>query len=326
MSRMLAIGQCISCIGVAVCALMLVSCNNKTQDPLRIASSPWPGYEPLYLARDLGYFEPGKVNVFELPSADITIESFRNTSADMATLTLDETLGLIHDGLKLRILLAMDISHGGDAVMARPDIKTLADIRGKRIAIVNIPLGQYMLRRTLESAGVQRNEVTVILMPESKQEEFYRQGKADVVITYEPVKSKLLNAGAHVIFDSSQIPNEIFDLLLVHENVYQQRRADVCHVVQQWFKTLDYMAEHKDDAALRITRRLGMKPQEYAGLMSGIVLPSRSDNKKLLGGVAPDIQTPAGKLQQIMLNEKMLTVPVNFMSAVDADFAGCYTQ
>jgi len=41
----------------------------------------------------------------------------------------------------------MDVSNGGDAVMARPEINTLQDIKGKNIAIVNIPLGLYMLNR-----------------------------------------------------------------------------------------------------------------------------------------------------------------------------------
>ena len=82
----------------------LPACTEQPKNALRIASSPWPGYEPLYLARDLGYFNKN-TNLFELPSSDITMESFRNGSTDLATLTLDETLELIHDGTKLKILL-----------------------------------------------------------------------------------------------------------------------------------------------------------------------------------------------------------------------------
>ena len=45
----------------------------------------------------------------------------------------------------------MDITHGGDAAMAGPEIKTLADIKVKRVSIVNIPLGLYMLNRMLDN-------------------------------------------------------------------------------------------------------------------------------------------------------------------------------
>ena len=217
---------------------MLVSCSKAPSEPLRIASSPWPGYEPLYLARDIGYLPAGKVNIFELPSSDITLESFRNRSADLATLTLDETLELLAGGVRLRILFVMDGSNGGDAVMASPNVKTLADLKGKRIAIANISLGVYMLSRTLNAANLTRNDVQLIASSESRHAEMYKQGRADAFVSYEPFKSQLAALGAHVIFDSSQIPNEIFDLMVVHEDVFQARRKDVCNVAHQWFRVL----------------------------------------------------------------------------------------
>ena len=143
------------------------SCSEPPKAPLRIASSPWPGYEPLYLARDLGFFDEKKISLFELPSADITVASFRNHSTDLATLTIDETLTLLHDGMKMKILIVLDISNGGDVVMARPEIKKLQDIKGKRISIMNIPLGLYMLNRLLTKAGVDRSEVEVFPMAET---------------------------------------------------------------------------------------------------------------------------------------------------------------
>lgn len=307
----------------ALTSLIITACTEAPQSPLRIASSPWPGYEPLYLARDLGYLDKQTVKLFELPSSDITMESFRNHSTDVATLTLDETLELMHDGMNLRILLIMDISHGGDAVLARPEIKQLSDIKGKRISIVNIPLGLYMLNRLLDKAGVDRNDVTVFPMPETKQLKFYEAKKADIVITFEPVKTKLLNAGANVIFDSSMIPNEIFDLLVAHEDIYKSRRKELCSVAGEWFKTLDYMKTNRDDAAKRITHRLGLNIDNYDSLLDGIILADSKTNQQLLGGTTPGLLKPAAQLAEIMLAEKQLSRPVNTSKAIDTSFSSC---
>ena len=304
--------------------LSLLGCTESSNEPLRIASSPWPGYEPLYLARDLGFLDEKMVNLFELPSSDITMESFRNHSTDVATLTLDETLELLHDGNKLKILLILDISNGGDAVLVRPEIKKLGDIKGKRVSIVNIPLGLYMLNRLLDKAGLNREDVTVFPMSESKQEKFYRDGKADVIITFEPVKTKLLDAGAHVIFDSSMIPNEILDLLVTHEDVYQTHRKELCNTVHAWFKSLSYIHEQHQDAALRITRRIGVDVTEFDGMMEGIILPSSSENRKLLGGTSPGLLTPAKLLADIMLKEKQLSHPVDASIALANSFSACF--
>lgn len=304
--------------------LLLAACSKPPQPPLRIASSPWPGYEPLYLARDLGYLDEKEVDLFELPSSDINIESFRNHSTDIATLTLDETLGLLQGGTRLKILAVMDVSHGGDAVLANPSVKTLKDIQGKRIAIVNIPLGLYMLSRTLDLAGVSRGEVSVYPMSESNQVNFYRQGKAEVVITFEPIKTRLKELGAHVIFDSSLIPDEIFDLLVIHEDVYLQRRVEACRLVQNWYRALDYLRDHPDDAALRISKRMGVKPADIPVMMEGIVLPGPDDNKRILGGDQPGIIEPAGRLSEILMREKILPGLVDVRPALDPEFTGCY--
>jgi len=71
-----------------------------------IVSSPWAGYEPLYLARDLGYLKDPSVRITELPSSNLNMQAFVNGSADVSTLTLDETLTLLAKGRKLRILLS----------------------------------------------------------------------------------------------------------------------------------------------------------------------------------------------------------------------------
>ena len=301
----------------------LPACTEQPKSALRIASSPWPGYEPLYLARDLEYFNKN-TNLFELPSSDITMESFRNRSTDLATLTLDETLELIHDGTKLKILLVLDVSHGGDAVLASPDIKSLADLKGKRISIVNIPLGLYMLNRLLDKAGLKRSDVSVFPMSESKQEKFYADGKADAIITFEPIKTNLIKRGAHVIFDSSMIPNEIFDLLVAHEETYQARKNELCDITNAWFKALNYINRNKSDAAQRITKRLGVDVDDFDSLMDGIVLPNADINKLFLGGSSPDLIKPALKLAKIMQKEKQLSHPVNINEAIDPDFATCY--
>jgi len=303
--------------------VIMAGCGKPPSEPLRIVSSPWPGYEPLYLARDLGYLDKTDVRLIELPSSNITLEAFSNGSADIATLTLDETLTLLAQDRKVRILAIMDISNGGDAVMAKPEIKTLADMKNKRVAIVNIPLGIYMLRRTLESAGLNSEDVTVIAIPEDKHQKAYLRDEIDVAITFEPFKTHLAEEGAHTLFDSSQIPNEIFDLLLVREDAYNSRREELCKLINVWYQTLDYINEHPEDSARRMGKRLGMDPDSYLLAMQGLILPNRMENSHLLGGPSPGLLAPAKRLEEIMQHEKMLPRSVDVSSAIDPHFQNC---
>ncbi|MDO9052472.1 MAG: ABC transporter substrate-binding protein [Gallionella sp.] len=317
------------CLRTSVALLaagVLASCSKAPSEPLRIASSPWPGYEPVYLARDIGYLPREKVNIFELPSSDITLESFRNRSADLATLTLDETLELLAGGVRLRILFVMDGSNGGDAVMASPKVKTLDDLKGKRIVITNIPLGVYMLSRTLNAAKLKREDVQVISSSESKHVEMYKQGVADAFVSYEPFKSQLAALGAHVVFDSSQIPNEIFDLMVVHEDVFQARRKEVCNVAHQWFRALEYTKQSPEEATRRIAERLGVSGQEYQAMLSGLTIPTQQENLRLLGGKEPALVAPANNLVRVMLQEGQLKHTVDIRQALDANIEACIVK
>lgn len=326
MKRSFWLGRSLWVVFACISLLALSACSERAAEPLRIASSPWPGYEPIYLARELGYLPPARATLYELPSSDITLEAFRNRSADIATLTLDETLELMQGGVKLRVLLVMDVSNGADAVMVSPKIKKLSDLKGKRIAIENIPLGVYMLSRLLSAAKLTREDVHILSISENKHEEMYRQGKADAFITFDPFKSRLEKLGAHSIFDSSDIPNEIFDLMLVHEDVYMKRRKEVCEVARQWFRTQAYMQRSPSEAAAVISKRLETSPAEYAEMLKGIKIPDLQENLLLLSGASPTILDPGKLLSHVMLKEGQLTQQVDLARALDPDLGSCFGE
>ncbi len=303
--------------------MVLIAGCQPPPEPLRIVSSPWPGYEPLYLARDLGYLKESSVRITELPSSNLNMEAFSNGSTDISTLTLDETLMLLAKGQKLRILLVMDVSNGADGVVAKPEIKTLADLKGARVGMENIPLGAYILNRVLDMSGLKTSDMTIIPMPEDKHEKAYLQGKIDAAITMEPFKTKLTKAGAHVLLDSSQIPDEIFDLIAVREDVYQTRRDDLCHLARQWFRTLDYVQANQQEAYTRMGKRLGMDAETFRAAMGGLKVPSRQENQRLLGGNAPALLTPAKRLSDIMQRGHMLPGPADIAASIDTSFTSC---
>jgi NitT/TauT family transport system substrate-binding protein len=311
------------CIALLLAVVGLAGCSPPPAEPLRIVSSPWPGYEPLYLARDMGYLKDASVRITELPSSNITLEAFSNGSADVATLTLDSIATLLAQGRKLRVLLVMDVSNGADALVAKPAIKSLADLKGKRLGMENIPLGVYLLNRILDASGLKPGDIELVPLPEDKHEKAYIQGQIDAAITMEPFKSRIVQAGAHVLFDSSSIPDEIFDLVVVREDVYQTRRDDLCQLVQQWFRTLDYVQANPQEAAERMGRRMGVDAATYRAAMDGLKVPDRQENRRLLGGSSPGLLIPARRLVDIMQREHMLSSAVDLAATIDPDFERC---
>lgn len=218
----------------------------------------------------------------------------------------------------------MDISNGADVAIANPAvIKKLSDLKGKKILITNIPLGVYMLGRLLDKANLKPSDVTVTQSPEDKHPKIYKENKADAVITFDPFASEITKMGGKIIFDSSEIPNEIFDVLMVKEELYQKRKAELCDLGKQWFKVMDYIKNQNDLASEKIGKRMGTTAQDYKNMMKGLTIPDRQLQEKLFTGKTPLILNAAEKLAATMIKEKVIKNIPDFKSLIDPDFLEC---
>lgn len=97
----------------AAIAVVLAGCLPRAEQPLAVAVGPFPGYQPLYLARELGWYEPETLRLVEYSAGTQSSRAFRNGVVDVAAVTLDEALLLAAEGLPLRIVAVLHSSTGG---------------------------------------------------------------------------------------------------------------------------------------------------------------------------------------------------------------------
>lgn len=145
----------IRCVALLLCsALVLAGCGVPAPRPLRVGTNLWLGYEPAYLARHAGYFSNDEVKLLDFTSSSEVIRAYRNGLIDVAALTGDEILKVCINQPDQRIILVCDYSNGADVLLAKPEIATLADLKGRRVGLETTVLGAYMLGRALEAAGL----------------------------------------------------------------------------------------------------------------------------------------------------------------------------
>lgn len=294
----------------------LIACDSKPTSTLRIGTNTWPGYEPLYLARSLNYFDGYNIRLVEHSSASQVIRAFRNGAIDAAALTLDEVLLLLQSGFKPQLVLVMDVSDGGDVIIAQTDIKQFKGLQGKRIGVENTALGAYVLARALEIEGLSPTEINTVAVELNEHDSAFGKRTVDAVVTFEPVRSRLLSKGGQILFDSSQIPGEIVDVLVVSENYMAQHPQQIKGLVEQWFKAVTYLQSNPKQAVKYIGKRLKLEPEAVLGSFQGLHFPQRSENRQLLLGEngAPALLENADRLAQVMFEQKLLNKKVNATS------------
>lgn len=302
-------------------ALGLVACTPAPSDALRLGTNVWPGYEPLYLARDLGWLDETEVRLVEYASSTQVMRGLRDGVLDAAALTLDEALTLCQDGLPLKVILVMDVSNGADAVVARNDIAGIGDLRGRRIGAETSALGALMTTRLLEQAGLEVTDVDLVPLPINTQFEAFRKGQVDAVVTFEPVLSQLLADGGKVIFDSSQISGEIVDVLVVNAQALKRHHGHVRSLVRQWFRALDYLHRNRADAVQRMAPRLKLSAGQVEASFKGLMLPPAEKVGSMMIGDKehkPSLLEALERLQDVMLRHGLLQRHVDPSGMMDA--------
>lgn len=307
------VGHCRAWIAGAAWLVLAAAVSGCAAEPppLRVGANVWPGYEPLFLARDLGLLDASAVRLVEYSSASEVIRAFRNRAVEAATLTLDETLLLAESGQAPRIVLVMDFSAGGDAIVARPDIRKLTALRGRRVGVENSAVGAYMLARARAAAGLGVGDFRSVPLEVHEHERAYRERRVDAVVTFEPVRTRLIAAGAHVVFDSRALPGEIVDVLVVHADVLEPQAPRLRSLLSAWFAALAHLDRFPDDAARRIAPRMRLEPREVLPLYGGLQLVSRADNLRLLSGSEPALASSARGLVGTLRETGLLRTEVD---------------
>ena len=291
--------------------------NDAPPPLLKVGTNVWPGYEPLYLARDLGYYENSPVRLVEYSSATQVIRAYRNNAIQVAALTMDEVLLLLENGLDPRVILVMDISSGADAILAKPGIKNLEDLRGKRVGVESTALGAFFLSQSLNTVGLQPSDVHIISSEINEHERMFLQDLFDAVVTFDPVRSRLLGVNAHLIFDSSQVPGEIVDVLVIAKDTLAHSPEAVDALLNGWFKALDYLNSRPREAAPLIARRLRIPAEEVLASYKGLKLPNLDENLKLMAGSQAPLKKTAARLAHTMSQNKLLRKKVTLTGFIN---------
>jgi len=285
---------------------LLAGCTRQQESTLRIGTNVWIGSEPLYLAREMGYLPPRTVQLLEYPSASEVLRAFRNQAIDGMVISLDELFGLAVEGMMPRAILVVDVSHGADAIVARADLKSMRDLQGKRVAVESGALGAFVLSRALALNGMQASDVTVVQMESNEQPEAFEKGQVDAAVTFDPYRVQLLGQGGRTLFDSTQIPGEIVDLVVVRQGALESQSGAIQALLKGWFLAIDYLHQDPADAARRMGVRQQATGEQYLAGLRGLHIPSREENLRMIGGATPELVPAGQRLMDLMLQAKLL--------------------
>ncbi|TCK05740.1 NitT/TauT family transport system substrate-binding protein [Marinobacterium mangrovicola] len=304
-----------NCLAYLMIMLALSGCAEDSK-PLRLGAVLWPGYEPLFLARSQGDLEEERVGLVELLSTGEVMRGVRNGALDVAALTLDEALLLAQDVEDLKILLVTDTSYGADAILADGEM-TMSGLKGKRVGVDSTALGAYFLSRALAESGMSESDIIPVSLSVDMHESAFLNDEVDAVVTFEPIRSRLLGTGANQVFSSRDIPNEIIDLLVVRGAILKDREESVRYLIDAWYSGVRFLREKPQEAYGLMSERLGLTEEQVETSLEGLSIPDRKEVRSMLYD-NNGIRAQADRLERLMIAEGLLTEQVQLDDIVVA--------
>ena len=297
----------------------LAACDKPPSPPLVFGANIWSGYEPVYLARELDYYDPAKVHLAEYSNASEVIRAFRNQLIQAAGVTLDEALLLQQDIPDLRIILIFDYSNGADVVLGRKEFRTLQQLKGRRIGVENTALGAYFLSLALGSAGMTPEQVNIVPLSVDEHASAFHEHAVDAVVTFEPMRTHLLQHDhANQLFDSSRVPGKIVDVLVTRKEYMERYPDELRTLVQGWAKALAYMQTDPEQSMRIMAMREGVSAQEFKEALTGITFTDLAQNRSLLASGGVGFEGNVESMQEYLLQKRLLRTRTDIKALVDA--------
>lgn len=241
---------------------------------IRMGIQPWIGYGQWHVAEAEGINKANNIAVELTELADDADQSaaFASGRIDMDNIASHTALLLMSQGLELKIVAIEDFSTTADAILARGDIKTAADLKGKRVAYEQGATSDLLLHAALASAGLTLADITPVPMGASEAGSALIGNKVDVAVTYEPYITAALREDSTVktVYDAAQNPGLISDVLVTSDKFAKENPDAVKRAVKAWGEATEFYQANTAKGREIIATAVGEKADDLATAFDGV--------------------------------------------------------
>ena len=260
-------------IVATVVGLMMIA-SAHAASPLKIGYSDWPGWVAWEIAIEKGMFKKAGVDVdFQWFDYVASMDAFAAVQLDAVTMTNGDALVTGATGAQSVMILINDYSNGNDMVVAAPGIKSIKDLKGKKVGVEIGFVGHLLLLNGLEKAGLKESDVELVNVPTNETPQVLASGQVDAIVAWQPNSGQALSLvpGSKRIYSSADEPGLIYDVLAVSPASLAARRDDWMKVLKVWYQAVAFLNDPatREEAISIMAARVGIPAKEYEGFISG---------------------------------------------------------
>ena len=233
-------------------------------------------------------------------------------------------------GIDAAAFMQVDWSRGGDAIVADTSIKTIEDLRGKKIALTQFTPSHWLLETALRQSHLSSAEQQTIrdnlvfTQDASTARSAFVARQVDAAVTWEPdVSQALKREQSHVLTSTKDFPNIIADALVAQKSFIKEHPKAMEAFVRGWLDGVEEAKKNPDLTARLfmenepLFKDLGLEATKHS--FSWSYWPNLEDNARMFGldGSAPLFDTIFSKAGAVWQSLKVIDKPLDPSTAKD---------
>jgi NitT/TauT family transport system substrate-binding protein len=311
---------------------------SAAEAPVNLGVVTWIGYGPIYCAAANGYYKNHGLDVKLINFSDNSLMAgaVQSGQVDATTLTYDQVIAANARGWKLKVVMPVDYSVGGDAILASMQIHSIKDLKGRKVAFMPASPSDFLLGYALAKDGLSEKDVQPVNTTPEGVVGIMAGGSADVGVSYEPNVSVIVKSSGgkrfHVLLSSREARGMITDVLVLKDSVIAKNPKLVEGLIRGTLDGLAFMKADPAKAVAIIAKSLDISTAEVQEQLPNIenpVLANLGDVFKK-AGVLPSFYASGKIIGEILQREGQIaalpaieiTYDASFVNALQANPGG----
>ncbi len=229
--------------------LLAVSPASFAKDNFSICWSIYVGWMPWHYGANEGIVEKWadkygiSIDVVQINDYIESINQYTAGQFDGCTMTNMDALTIpAAGGVDSTALIVGDFSNGNDGVILKGK-KSLKDIKGQNVNLVELSVSHYLLARGLGTVGLTEKDIKVVNTSDADMVAVYGTDDVTAVTTWNPLLAEIdAMPNSYKVFDSSKIPGEIIDLLVVNSDTLKANPKFGKALAGAWYEIMTNMS------------------------------------------------------------------------------------
>ncbi|MEH1787574.1 MAG: ABC transporter substrate-binding protein [Nostoc sp.] len=276
-----------------ITACLLFACNTSAPTkvklpPLKVEFTSFVGEHSGIIAQEKGFFKAQGVDIELIYKRYAQLEqaNFSAGKYDGMTSSLGSFIILSGTNLDIQCVIVIDESTGADVVVAQSQIKTVADLKGKKLGANLGGFSEVFVTEMLKTANLTSDDINLVKLEASEIPKRLKNNAIQAGHTWEPYLSEAIKLGGHILFTSKQTPGLISDMIVFRGETIRDRPEDIRAFVRGWLQATTYWKANVQEGNAIISKALKI-PRNTISL-EGVNLTDLGENQKFFQSSNPN--------------------------------------